>query len=393
MLTAKNHTRYNTLTDNNIVGVFSMSLSGKLRYDNQRDCWMVDINWQGKRYRLYKYLGHVSCKTEDIGSRLLADIRSDIDKGIFNPKRYKNKSPLHLKQYVPMWLESEKLSWSNATYHDYKNSLYNHILPIIGDKFLPDITYDDIKYLQNNIKRKPKGRKNVLDCLKRLLKTARRAGHISQLPEWIEYKGKNKVVQPPIRYISSTDQLRVVGHIPNEHKPIFLFMMLTGCRPSEARALKKHNIYEDEEYISFEFAFGRGEELKSVKQVTVEPIPITNEIYEVLGMVERNLSPFVFPNPSTGRPYTKNINRIWNKACDDAGVRRIKLYQATRHSFACKYLNAGVDKGIVSKLLRHSDPRMIDRYGRYELEPLRNAMNRTKLFDFGSTLAANKKDT
>jgi hypothetical protein len=35
-------------------------------------------------------------------------------------------------------------------------------------------------------------------------------------------------------------------------------------------------------------------------------------------------------------------------------------------------------KGMVSKLLRHSDPRMIDRYGDYEIETLRKSADNVR---------------
>jgi integrase len=98
----------------------------------------------------------------------------------------------------------------------------------------------------------------------------------------------------------------------------------------------------------------------------------------IINGVRKNLTPFVFINPTTKAPYSKNINKIWNKACDAAGVDRIELYKATRHSFACQMLNAGMDKGMVSRLLRHSDPKMVERYGAYELETLGRAVDNVR---------------
>lgn len=174
--------------------------------------------------------------------------------------------------------------------------------------------------------------------------------------------------------------MRIIEAIPRKHRPIFLFMMGTGCRPSEARALRKKDIQDGK--IWFEVAFGRGEELKSVKQEKIGYFPITAEVQQVLDEAPGNLTQWVFINPTTGRPYSKNINKIWNAACDKAGVKRINLYNATRHSFACQMLNAGNSKGLVSQLLRHSDPRMIERYAEYEEDPLRAAVERVRKVDF-----------
>jgi integrase len=80
----------------------------------------------------------------------------------------------------------------------------------------------------------------------------------------------------------------------------------------------------------------------------------------------RAVSEWFFINPDSGRHYSKDINRIWNAACDAAQVPRIRLYNAVRHSFVCQLLNSGVEKARVSRLLRHSDPCMIEKHAFYE---------------------------
>jgi site-specific recombinase XerD len=104
--------------------------------------------------------------------------------------------------------------------------------------------------------------------------------------------------------------------------------------------------------------------------------------------VPDNLTPFVFLNPTTGRAYTKNINRIWNKACEKAGVQNVRL-GINRHSFGCNALNSGVDKSVVQKLLRHTDSKMMDRYAEYSTEALRITLD--NVFDLTvSKPSANK---
>ena len=184
--------------------------------------------------------------------------------------------------------------------------------------------------------------------------------------------------------------MRIIEKIPVKHRPIFLFMMATGCRPSEARAFRKADIYE--RHILFAVTFGRKGELKEVKAKKVEPWPITDEVKEILAITPPNLSPLVFPNPTTGNPYSKNINKTWNRACAQAGVKKIDLYKATRHSFACQMLNAGVEKAIVSRLLRHSTVSQIERYGKYEMAPLVEAANKVqRLPSFTSRLPKKRR--
>ena len=364
---------------------------GYIVHNKARDIWAVRGMWQGKKQyfsRVPTASGLVPCETIRMAMRLQEMISIDIEKGVFAPERYKAAQPLNLENYAETWLVAKKPELSTATHYDYTNSIKRHVLPVLSNKQLPDINYDDLRGLLNKIDRGPKGKKNVMDALKQLLRDAQRSGHIQQLPEFPKFKGVNRIVSPPIRYINQADQLLIVDAIPIKHRPIFLFMMATGCRPSEARALRKSDIRDGK--IWFEVAFGRGEELKTVKQSKIGYFPITTEVQEILDSLPRDFSPWLFVNPTTKRPYSKNVNKIWNAACDSAKVERINLYNATRHSFACQMLNNGTDKSMVGRLLRHSDPRMIDRYAEYQEDPLRVAVERVRRVDFGKD---NKRTT
>ena len=69
--------------------------------------------------------------------------------------------------------------------------------------------------------------------------------------------------------------------------------------------------------------------------------------------VENNLpEAFVFVNPNSGLHYSKaNLAKIWNNARIKAGLdKSIRLYDATRHSFASQLVNSGVSIFSISKL-------------------------------------------
>jgi integrase len=311
------------------------------------------------------------CQTEEMANVLLRDIRSEIDKGVFNPKRYKRQRPLHLEEYAEQWLKN--IVVSAGTLHDYKNSLYNHILPVLGNEFLPDINYDKLRKLQTSIKRAIKGKYNTMGCLHKLLKDAKSAGHISQMPEFPGFKGKESVVPPPIEWIEDVDQWRIINHIPVEDRPIFIFMKITGCRTGEARAFRWIDIRKD--HIVFEKTIGYDEKVKEVKGRKAQPFPKTDALDALLESLTKTDLTFVFLNPRTKKPYTKHISKIWNKACTAAEVKKVRLYNAMRHSFGCQMLNAGIDKSMVQRLLRHTDPKMTDRYAEYSTSALKIALD------------------
>jgi hypothetical protein len=40
-----------------------------------------------------------------------------------------------------------------------------------------------------------------------------------------------------------------------------------------------------------------------------------------------------------------------------------------------------IEKGMVSHLLRHQDPRMIDHYAEYQTEPLKSALDKVQIIE------------
>lgn len=344
-------------------------MRGKLRKrvrEGRAARWFVDIEWQGKRYQLFMYRGHIPCETETLGHLLWAEVNSEIERGVFDPRRYMAGAPLSLSAYAEKWLAEVSSRLSAATAKDYRNSLKNHILPALGEEQLPDINYPKLKELQASIHRSPKGKKNVMACLAALLREAKRDGFISQVPEFPAFRGANEIVPPKVRWLPSEDQMKILEAVPGRHRPVILFMMLTGCRPAEARALHKRNVLQDR--VVFEHAFGAFEELKAVKSKRPREFPMTDALRACLDSAHPNLSHLVFVNPDTGTPYTKNIPRIWNRAVESLGLdpRHIPLYSSTRHSFACQALAAGLDFAAVSKLLGHSNLEITKRYAEHQ---------------------------
>jgi integrase len=362
-------------------GIFMGNLWGKVVWRKDREHWCVRGKWQGKRVSFSEYetaLGKQTCQSEVEATQLQIIISNEIAHDNFNPTRYRKSKKLHLKKYAEGWLEEIKTKIATGTWHGYESAMRLYIIPTLGGKFLPDIGHKDLKELMEAMKLlAPSTRKNYLGALHRMMVEAKRDGDISQLPPWFEFTGDDEVVPPPVKYLIVEKQVKILQAIPEHHRPIFLFMMATGCRPSEARAFRKIDIDLEQGLIWFEVTFGKKEELKPVKSKRSKPFPITQEVREVIDIAPRTvISEFLFPNPATGRHYSKAINEIWNEACDDAKMDRFPLYPSTRHSYACQLLNQGVAKEVVARLLRHADMRTIDRYADYEVATLKKDAGR-----------------
>ena len=354
-----------------------MTNIGKSRWDGRAKRFYVDLHLNGKRDRLYHLPtrhGLVPCKTREVAEILLGDIQTDIHRGTFRPENFKKTKAIFLKDYFESWIGEHRAS--AGTIHDYRNSFKNHIIPVLGDRYLPQIGYKDLKALQNGIKRAPKGKYNTMGALHAMMKEACREGYFTHMPEWPVLSGDDEVIPPPVDWLTQEDQWRVIDKIPPDDRYIFLFHMGTGCRSSEARAFRKQDIYWDKNYIEFAVTFGLGEELKPVKGKRVVPWPMTDFVRSVLESVAVAQSEFVFLNPRTKKPYTrKSTDGVWERALKAAGCRYVPLNKSMRHSFACNLLNAGIDKSVVQRLLRHTDIKITDRYTEYLTEPLKVAVD------------------
>jgi integrase len=193
------------------------------------------------------------------------------------------------------------------------------------------------------------------------------------MPKFPGFSGSEAIIPPPIEWISDADQWKILDYIPQEDRYIFIFMKVTGCRPSEARAFRWCDIKND--HIIFEKAFGPRNKLKEVKQKKNRTFPMIEILKQLFEQVPRLDFNFVFINSRTGQAYSQHFNKIWKRACKAAGVEYVKLYNSTRHSFGCQMLNAGLDKALVQRLLGHTDPKMTDRYAEYSTSSLKLALD------------------
>jgi len=98
----------------------------------------------------------------------------------------------------------------------------------------------------------------------------------------------------------------------------------------------------------------------------------------------------------TGRPYTEHkVLEIWARVRSAAGVsKELRLYDASRHSFASQLVNSGGSLFTVSKLLGHSSTKMTEKYSHANIESMRTELAKLSLKkkETVSTLSLRKID-
>ena len=74
------------------------------------------------------------------------------------------------------------------------------------------------------------------------------------------------------------------------------------------------------------------------------------------------------------------MTRIWNNVRDGANIgKELRLYDASRHSFASQLVNSGTSLFKVSKLLGHSSVKMTEKYAHQHIDSLRAELSKITL--------------
>jgi integrase len=220
---------------------------------------------------------------------------------------------------------------------------------------------------------KAKSIKNHLDLLKTFLLYVKDE---FELIEAVPAFPKISFVTPATQYFSIENQSELFQLIPESDRPIIGFLMLHGCRPSEARALRCRDIDINKLTVTISATFSGRVYRNRRKGRGALPltVPLHHEMVEYVSeRVKGNLpEAFLFVNRQ-GEHYSENsLTRIWAAVRIITGLsKEVRLQDFTRHSLASNLVNAGVSLFQVSKFLGHSSPKMTEKYAHANVESLR----------------------
>ncbi|EKD44259.1 MAG: site specific recombinase, partial [uncultured bacterium (gcode 4)] len=103
--------------------------------------------------------------------------------------------------------------------------------------------------------------------------------------------------------------------------------------------------------------------MNTTKTGVAREYPVTEFFQGILDQLPKNNSNLVFVRSKDGKRYTsKDINAIWHKACEAAGVLPFKLYNGVRHSKARNLLENGESFDMVAEVLGHASVDMTRRF-------------------------------
>jgi integrase len=351
-----------TRLNNNCSYDNKFCMTGSISFMKDRGRWLVQ--WYCPLTKKYLKITRYTPTwdfliSEQLARKQLAIVQRDWEMHLqglshFRPEKYTKRGSTDVVTYFEEWMaEIIEPKRAPATIKGYRSYFRNWIEPFFkaNPVSLHEIQLDTIFKFMNSIKRSPKMKLNVIMCVHEMLDYAYRSNRIPTMPPFPK-KEEYGIVDSTIEWIPFEQQESIIAAIPDEHRPIFQWLMLHFRREGEAFALHK----TDYDVINNAFIIRRSVSARTVIQQTktkkVHVIPCADEFTETAKkLINQNLdSPYLFVNcraRKDGRRYThESANIIWKDACKKVGID-IPLYHGVKHSSCTNFIEQG---GTVDEL-------------------------------------------
>jgi len=346
----------------------------------------VDLPWKGQRIRIFSDKTGQVLDSYDRADKLSDRIGEELEDHTFDPSDYVTAEAS--KFYAQNLLDRFEKDKIDSIAPSYKKD-YRRMVRIIKEFFRKtDVreirkvnVIDFQKHCVEKYSWKEKTLKNTMDLLKVFMNYLKNDLEIiDKVPQFPIID----VPEPSVKWVHSSDQVTLYGFVPEEDKPIIAFLMLHGCRPGEARAIKCRDVSLEMQSINIHATFSRNIYMERRKGKKSKPyvMAIHPEMIEyVVGRV-RGSHPeaFLFINPKNGQAYSENkIKRVWQQVKARGNITGLRLYDASRHSVASQLVNSGVSLFQVSKILGHSSTKMTEKYSHADLDSLKVQLSKLSL--------------
>lgn len=246
-----------------------------------------------------------------------------------------------LKEYVKQRRNEKGVKLASQRLQDV-------ILPVVGHLSLSAVKtvhLRAVRALGEGEGRGPQTAKHILSDLRCLLRYAVEAGEISFFPSF-------RMVMPKIpeeapKRLSDEEVDKILATLPDRHQLPVRLSLLTGLRWGEVSGLLwRRVVWKPKPHLV----------LEKTKSGKVRRVPLFAEAAALLKEeFKKTSSVFVVETRIKGSDDIARPNRKLS------GVRW--HYHQLRHTYACRWLEAGGSKEALQKILGHSTIRLTERYG------------------------------
>ena len=268
------------------------------------------------------------------------------------------------QRYLPYVNGYKKAANSDVSY------LNNQILPVLGKKYLDEITKKDIIDFHHGLRAKgykPGTCNRSLILLRYAFNLAIRweipgikSNPTKDVPLFDDHDGKRD------RFLSPEETQRLFVAVQQSSNPmlqyIITMLILTGARKREVLDCRWEDLDLDK----------RQWRIPTTKAGRPRYVPLSSGAITLLANVPHDSRcPYVFANPKTKKPY-ESIFNSWNTARKQAGLSEVRIHDL-RHSFASFLVNAGRSLYEVQRILGHTQIKTTQRYAHLSQDTLLDA--------------------
>ena len=249
-----------------------------------------------------------------------------------------------------------------------RQTIDNELLPVLGQRKVAEITFDDVDGLHHKItKRAPYRANRIVALLSKMFSLAIKRGWRTDNPaKGIERNQESKRA----RYLSGAELDRLseaLAAYPDQSAANAVRLLLfTGARRGEVLSMTWKQI-----------DFESGTWTKpgaTTKQRTDHVVPLSAPALQLLvKMREASTSNYVFPGRGGG--HRVDLKKPWPAICKAAGITGLRVHDL-RHSYASFLVSAELSLPVIGALLGHTQPGTTARYAHLHDDPLRKATER-----------------
>lgn len=312
-----------------------------------------DDNGKGK-------MGYVYGKTYKEAKEKLALARAKA-----KPRKMKPPSDITISDWFDTWLSSQK-QLKQSSKCVYSVLIDKHIKQKLGKLRLCDISKETVQNFIYDLSTKlePSSVRSVYTVLKLGLDSAADRDFMRIVCKKIKLP---KLVRKAVTVFTKQEQRQLERYIENSGNTNdigILLSLYTGIRIGELCALSWENIDLKRGVISIIHTLYRVRTEKGKKktelvlsvpksETSIRDIPLPDFLIAKLKAIEKGSGFFINRNGKLVEPTV--YARRYKAILKEAGIRNVK-YHCTRHTFATRALEIGMDIKTLSEILGHSSP-------------------------------------
>ena len=314
---------------------------------------------------------------------------------IFNETKPSLTSEKELfKYWLKQWLAFSKIKVKESSYIKYKNTIKNHIEPVLGNIKMDNLTTIEIESFvsQKLTELSVKSVKELIIIIKDTIRLSMEEGikppcQLDRISVKTQYK--------EMRVLALDEEKRLISYLQKDmdrYKFGVLLCLFTGIRIGELCALQGKDIDLTEKNICINKTMQRlqysdDSHIRKTRIMITEPksskskrkIPISDNLIWLFNEFPTMSNEFLLSGNEAKyiEPRTMQVN--FKKHLTAANIKDANFH-SLRHTFATRCVEVGFDIKILSEILGHSSIRTtMDRYVHTNNDNKRENMNKLNL--------------